>query len=521
MLALTDCLAEAEKSPPRKTLSKRLPDSQSVWAQSTIKVIKDTSKDDLEFGLRFLMKHTIPGQKVLQDLIHEASRLLTFHSFASSLLASSTVREHKVFSSCASYYTQLDSRNKPTFLRCFASEFTLSELQGLGFRVSEKNCRTARKRVTVDPLPTPLRSLIPPEEYRDAVEFLEAISQPSRRWKWLKSFTFFFLSLIFILLEFPAFILRALGEPAPLDVERPPSTPESHPVTDVGEELTDEISEPEEDESEESSTADDDDHSLEQPSQKVVIPDRGCLPFPGAHFEFAEPAVLPTLSTLGAQPAAPDPHKLRKRSSAYEYVNIRTIFNPATKLHEMWVKDRTKRTLTTKMSESTFALLTRNRYAHPEGKSDYCDYCKGCQDWIRDLDDVPLTSVQKRQKEAYEQHRSSYMEQRKRFKANKTTLGDGECRIVADYAEKLRLPVRLIQCSQEFYSYKAVSCLSFVVHWKDGAVLHGLGLFCYPFHVFLSFRFPRSQFHVSLRRYFQRCVLLDRLLLSFDFVTLL
>jgi hypothetical protein len=46
--------------------------------------------------------------------------------------------------------------------------------------------------------------------------------------------------------------------------------------------------------------------------------------------------------------------------------------------------------------------------------------------------------------------------------------------VVADFAEKLRLPVKLVQCSQEYYSYKAVSCLSFVVDWRFGPVRYRL-----------------------------------------------
>jgi hypothetical protein len=186
MHALSDCLLEAERSPPRKKLSSRLPDSQSKWAESIINVIKDSSKDDTEFGLRILLKHTISGQKVLHDLVQEALSL--FHLYFHDSFPSFEVREHKVFSSCADYYSRLQSRDKPDFLRCFASQFTLSELHDLGFNVSEKNCRTARKRETPDRVPASVHSTIAPEEYRDAVDFLEAISQPSRKWKWLHSF---------------------------------------------------------------------------------------------------------------------------------------------------------------------------------------------------------------------------------------------------------------------------------------------------------------------------------------------
>jgi hypothetical protein len=166
-----------------------------------VDVLKDTTLDDVKFGLTFLMKHTDPGKEVMESLIREQLGLHFLRSRQLFPQSSLLERDRQVFAACAEYYKNLEPKAKPDYLRCFVPHFTFSELSDLGFPISKRNFRTARKP---QPLSVPAipQHKLPAEEYRDAQAYLLSVSQPSRKYLWLHSFYLLFYSLFLFLFRF-------------------------------------------------------------------------------------------------------------------------------------------------------------------------------------------------------------------------------------------------------------------------------------------------------------------------------
>jgi hypothetical protein len=182
-------------------------------------------------------------------------------------------------------------------------------------------------------------------------------------------------------------------------------------------------------------------------------------------------------------PSAPALQRVvRRRKHNFQYVNVRTVNQPLRDLYTAWIHQRTTAGLSTKFSLSSFYRLARRRYEHPKRRTDLCDYCLAFKKWKDNTDLTNATAEEKLQLSSYEEHEKTVAEQRKTFNSSISQVPDGECVIVADFAEKIRLPIKLETCSNDFYHYQTISCLTFVIYWNDGPTRRRLHCFYLHFN---------------------------------------